>query len=380
VTEEERADWLAEAIDDLVRGNPVSPPPQGLDSAEVEALLRVSRVRLDAARESANVALAHEATVWQEVLERLEILRQADEARRPLDTADDALFDLHDEVEEGLQEDDDLGDVVALRRRMARDIAALAETHRDSVWRELQSRITRPHHSQEKEPLVKSGEDRRTISFRVSALPLRLRLTALAAGLALVLAVGPLPATGLAHHPFVEAGRAIGSFVGLTETASTPPVTGDPQVVSGSDVSAAEAAAISGLPLHDLHLPPEGFVHVSSRFFSVPFTADHPGLFVQTFEGEDGSAFLTVYQEAAAGADLAAGVGSAASVILPIGSEGTYFEGNWQVIGGELHWTEGPVQTLVYDHDGVRTIIRYSGPPLSPAVLLDIPGSMTPVE
>ncbi len=78
MNEDERADWLARAIEDLIRGDPPMEPPPGLDRSELDALTRVARARLERGRVSAHEALRYEKQVWQEVLSRLDRLHRQD--------------------------------------------------------------------------------------------------------------------------------------------------------------------------------------------------------------------------------------------------------------------------------------------------------------
>jgi hypothetical protein len=83
------------------------------------------------------------------------------------------------------------------------------------------------------------------------------------------------------------------------------------------------------------------------------------GVFLLSYSSSGGS--LLVFQEAASGTDLAAGAGSAVDVTLADGTPATYFAGGWTPQDSEFAWTSGDAQTLIFDRDGVRTIIQHIG-------------------
>src|SRR3989442_14907068 len=76
MNEEERAEWLARAIDDLLKADrqseAASEPPAGWEAEELKALMRVARARLDAARDTTNTGLQYEGAIWQQVVSRLD--------------------------------------------------------------------------------------------------------------------------------------------------------------------------------------------------------------------------------------------------------------------------------------------------------------------
>src|SRR4029453_5372544 len=93
MNEEERAEWLARAIDDLVnkdRSRPKEPPPPELDRQELNALMRIAASRADAAQSSAHTGLQYEGTVWRRVPEPLDRRRVSREVR-PLDAGEPGL-------------------------------------------------------------------------------------------------------------------------------------------------------------------------------------------------------------------------------------------------------------------------------------------------
>ena len=153
MNEEERAEWLARAIDDLLKGDrqsePVSEPLAGLEAEELKALMRVARARLDKARDSSHAGVQYEGAIWQQVLSRLDSHFEGD--RSGLASELDWLADAgksagmqNPEVEDPSwrhAEIEELREIALLRRRIAEEAASFAEEHREAVWRRLQSRI-----------------------------------------------------------------------------------------------------------------------------------------------------------------------------------------------------------------------------------------------
>lgn len=124
MNERERAEWLARAIDDLIQGN-ASPERPAIDDEELSALLRVARARLEAGSLVAREGAGYEGAVWERVVSRLE-------ASPPPDPGPAASQSL---------DVDALRNVISARRRLSREVAELAEEHRDEVWQRIQERI-----------------------------------------------------------------------------------------------------------------------------------------------------------------------------------------------------------------------------------------------
>lgn len=72
MNEQERADWLARAVDRLIQSRGAPETPSGLDDDELEGLMRVAQARLESAQSIARAGLQHEGAVWEKVLRRLE--------------------------------------------------------------------------------------------------------------------------------------------------------------------------------------------------------------------------------------------------------------------------------------------------------------------
>ena len=84
---------------------------------------------------------------------------------------------------------------------------------------------------------------------------------------------------------------------------------------------------------------------------------------------------LLVFQEVVSSAGLAAGVTSAQDVTLSDGTPATFFEGGWNPGDSGFTWAAGSARTLVFDRNGVRTIIQHSGTNAGPSELIGIADS-----
>jgi len=145
MNEEERADWLARAMDDLLardRSRPKEPPPPALDKEELNALMRIARARADSAHTLMHTSLQYEGEVWQRVIERLDrrrtprVVRSLD-ASEPVSEAEESAAAR--ELEQ--MEIEELREIARMRRMLAERAAAIAEAHREQVWRRVQARL-----------------------------------------------------------------------------------------------------------------------------------------------------------------------------------------------------------------------------------------------
>lgn len=450
MNEQERAEWLARALDNLLGRDSRPADPPGLEDEEIASLLRVAHARLEQSQAVAHAGLQHEAQVWQEVLARLQkgAATAADPQASPEETTDAGEFADADDPEPIAEAE--LDEIVHLRRRMAQDFFALAEAHREEVWQRLQTRLEgapptqrrgffsflRRHQERadalapaldaiaaggwgwdpdpEVRDLIHIARTRRAFSEmaagasaaaqdhvwarvrpglftdkrageddRRGAVGARWpKIAAAAAAVAIVIAaLGPVPATGFAQHPAARAVRSLRRHLGVIETNVSPPTApGNPTVVSGTEVSAKEAAALMLLPIRVPSVAPIGMHLTSSRFYPKAITAANGGTFVLTYETDEGNESLAVYQEAASGADLAALQGSSIGLVLADGTPATFIVGSWQAADGGFVWDQGDSATLVFERDGVRTIILGSGGSLLPATLVAIADAMAPAE
>lgn len=138
MNDQERAERLTSVIEDLLQDR----LPTNLNDEELEELLQIVKLRLDAARSSAQASAQHESAVWQQVQERLAHLEgsEAGEANglaNLLEDAKDAAPSEHSDVFDVRE----LQDVISLRRQMAAQTASLADVHRAPVWQKIQARI-----------------------------------------------------------------------------------------------------------------------------------------------------------------------------------------------------------------------------------------------
>lgn len=447
--DEDRAEELAKAIEEMVQGD----TPEDLDDEELQELLHIARIRLDAAHSAAEAGADAQSTVLERLLARLDSLQKGDhrEPRTPA-TANHHLHDISSDDEDPDHVDvKDLQDIVSLRRRLAEHAAAVSETHREAVWQRVQARVQAEqsekrgflrwpfrHRDPEAddfgaaldgmilgEPIWEAKDSRLEELLRVARIRraaatsakanfmdqharvwARLRprlmarlmlsrrprvfrsgaavpwpkLAAAAAGLVLAIAaLGPIPATGLAHHPVTELARFVGGTVGVTETSAPPTVPPVTEVIQSNDVSADQASALLGLPAYEPTFVPPGYHHVSSQYFPKPLTAEDGGLFVLTYEDSsltDNPETIIVYQERASSNSIAVQRGFAQTIWLSEATPASYVMGSWQPLGSEITWGEDDAQTIVFDVNGLRTIIHTTDSGLSISDLVALGNSL----
>ncbi|HSP54112.1 MAG TPA: hypothetical protein VLS25_00860, partial [Dehalococcoidia bacterium] len=402
-------------------------PPADLDDEDLAGLLRVAKARLDLAAATAHAGLQYEGAVWQRVCERLDGRVTTAAPKRGTTTH----FERRSRTEASIPQDDEreleaLEDIATLRKAMAEEMMAFAESHRSAVWQNVQARL-RPRSarralfsffgrdrrdSEEISPaldgivvgqtvwqtadsrmdeLIELARKRRVLgltaqeasskaeqrvwsrissnlqSDRVSwnSTPARShnawrRLAAGAAALAIIVtALGPIPETGFAGHPVVQLVQAIGEHIGVTEADAPPATTGEPVVITGDPVTAAEASQLLGVTVTEPATVPPGFTRTASAYYPAGLS-DGTGVYLLTYNSADG--VLMVFQEAASTAsDLSAAPGAARDVVLSDGTPATLFSGAWTPTDGGFQWTSGGAQTLVFDRDGVRTVIEFLG-------------------
>lgn len=426
MNEQERADWLARAVDNLIQRREAAEPPEHLNDKDIEGLMRVAKARLELAESTAHAGLQYEGAVWQKVLDRLEI-REAKATRAP----GAATFFLRksrsragspDPAEQDLRE---LEDVAVLRKSMSAEMMAFAETKREAVWQKIQARLAARNakkgflsflrrarrEADDRAPaldgiivgqamwqsvdsriddLIQLARKRRTLgrmaqetsaesdqrawsrvrgtahdvqsastAVHKAWVPAWQRLAAGAGVLALVVAaIGPLPATGVAHHPFVNFVETVGQHVGVTESGAPPAESGVAAVLEGTPTTAAEASQLLGVPVSEPATVPAGFALTGSVYYPDGLTSDR-GVFLLSYTSVSGA--LLVFQEAASAADLGVHAGAVEDITLPDGTPATYFAGGWTPAASSVAWTSGDAGTLVFDSDGVRTIIQYVG-------------------
>src|SRR5206468_5319864 len=372
MNEEERAEWLARAIDDLLsrdRSRPTEPPPPEFERQELNALLRIAHSRAEQGDASIQAGVQYEGAVWRRVLERLDRRRTSREVR-PLDAIEPAnpeeiaAAKALEEMEIG-----ELREIARLRRMMAERAASIAESHRDHVWDRVQSRIhAQPQKrwpftffvaKRDKAPSAAGAHDvnasagdslldgergaaERSTGRAYSEQPrpnlsVGWQKTAAAAALVVLIAVAlaPLPATGFAEHPVAGLVRSIGEHLGVREAGEPPPPPPASAVLPGSEITAAEASDRLGVHVGVPAAPPSGFELTSARFFDQALTADEGGTYTLTYTRTGGSS-VVIYHERASAEQFAVEGGAATDVALSDGTAGTYVEGMWQPVDGKL--------------------------------------------
>ncbi len=418
----ERAEKLARAIEELVQGR----SPGDVDDRELRELLQVAKIRLDAARSIAQTGAQYEGTLWQQVQDRLGWRRErltipswlkedagssaAEEDSEQLDIqqlqdvialrrqiAEEAisLAEAHrqavwGQVQARIQSkrpafsflhrahpqadalatavdslvlgrpipdssDPQLGEVMHLaraRRAATQTTLLAARDVQGRVWARIRPRLL--------SRLMGSGSRHAS-----TGAPAWQRLAAAAAAVAVVAAaLGPLPATGFAHHPVAEFVRFLGGHVGVSETGSPPTAPPPTEVLQGTDVTASRASELLGLPVAEPTWVPRGFQRVSSRYFPQALTGAAGGTFLLAYQraAADGASVILIYQERP-GSDIAIRPGSAQDIILPDATPATYISGSWQPsgAGAEVTWANEGTQTMVFDRQGLRTIVIYRG-------------------
>ncbi len=426
----EQADRLAKAIEEMVQGR----TPEDLSDEELQQLLQIARIRLDAAREAAEAGNEAQSAVLDRLIARLNLLRNRDNGEpngsttshdRAGDTAPDHEDPDHTDVKE-------LQEIIDLRRQMSEHAAAVSEAHREAIWQRVQARIQTsqserrgffhwPFRRRDREaddfgvtldrmilgePIWEARDSkleellsvarmrraaaasartgfldqqarvwarlrprlmaclsrsrRRPVFWRKAASPWP-KLAAAGAVVALVAAaLGPIPATGLAHHPVTEFASFLGGHIGVTETSAPPTVPPVTEVIQSNDVSAAQASILLGLPVYEPAFLPSDYHQVSSQYFPRALTADQGGLFLLAYENSgatDSPGTILIYQERASSNSIVVEEGFAQDIWLPARIPATYVSGTWQPTGSDLTWGEDGAETILFDLGGLRTVI-----------------------
>ena len=399
MNEGERAEIIARAIDALL-GGAKDEVPNTADH-ELRGLLNVACERLRGSLFIAKASLQHEQSVWQNVSRRL--------SERGVLSTNDAEGTSDSDVEE-------LAEVIALRRKIANEALSMAEAHRGAVWEKVQTRLSQ---SSRIRPITGSGRPFRRrsdpsadtepragpnwhsstippphprlamgqmaestqemararvwarIASSVSADQLesevasapsvrgKLQGFALAAAAVAVAAValGPLPATGLAGHPAGILVKNAREYVGATE--GDPPSlsqSAGPTRVGGRDMTVGEASYLLGTQISSPATTPAGFELAASKFFEPAMFGGGEGTFMLAYASSD--ARITIYQEAGGGGELVADHGAATAVTLPDGTAATLIRGTWAMSDGDLTWSFADSETLIFERRGESTIIE----------------------
>jgi len=447
--DEDRADMLARAIEMMVQGS----LPEDLGDEEIEELLQIARIRLDAARMASHTGAETQDAVLERLIARLHAFRGEHNSGE----TDPSIVGSTGDFAPGDDDPEDVGvrelqDIISMRHRAAEEAAGIAEQHCEAVWQRVQARIG-AHQAEKRdllrwpfqrrdreaeyfgaaldrmilgEPIWEAEDSRLQELLRVARLRcgssmaettsmtdqsarvwsrLRPRLMArlmvarrpgvferraavpwqrLAAAGAVVAvaiaAVGPIPATGLAHHPAAEFARFVGGHMGVSETSAPPNVPPVTEVIEGADLTVEEASALVGVPVHKSTFVPPGYHEASARYFPTPITADDGGVYVLSYanSGPSGSTeIILVFQERVSETSISVKQGFAQDISLfATGTAATYVNGAWQPDNGKLTWGEPGAQTLVFDLGGLRTIVQSSAADISLTDLVAIAGSL----
>jgi len=373
---------------------PADPAAGGVPGEfDIRGLQDVIDLRRQIAEDAASIAELHRDAVWQKIQARLQAGEREKRGFMPVpfrrrnreaDTFAGALDGLALGEPVWETRDSQLQELLQLaqaRRAVTRAAQTAVGDAQGRVWARLRPRLmarlldSRGHRT--RAPVLAEA------STGQRAWP---RLAGGAALAALILAaLGPLPATGLASHPFAAVVRFVGGHVGVSETTTPPAVPPPTEVVEAQDVSAAQASELLGAPVREPAFLPQGFRLVSSRYYRQGLSADTGGVFVMAYEnasdvGDGSSPTLLIFQERAGATTIAVAEGFVQDFVLPDGSEVSYVEGSWQPAGSELVWGDRAAQTVVADADGVRTVIEYvDGPRLNPTELLAIAAGLQSV-
>src|SRR3990172_2569483 len=128
--DEDRADMLARAIEEMVQGG----LPEDLGDEEMEELLQIARIRLDAARMASQTGAETQDAVLERLIARLHVLRgehnSSETHPSTVDSAGDFATNDDDPEDVGVRE---LQDGVSMRHRAAEEAAGIAGQHCEAV-------------------------------------------------------------------------------------------------------------------------------------------------------------------------------------------------------------------------------------------------------
>jgi hypothetical protein len=448
--DQDRADKLAKAIEEMVQGR----MPADLADEDLQQLLQIAKIRLDAARLAAEAGAEVQSSVLERLIARLNLFQKQDNSE-PIGST--TAHDLPEGIAAASEDAEKLDlkeiqEVIDLRRQMAVQAAGISEAHREAIWQRVQARIQAsqsekrslfrwPFRRRDREaedfgasldrmilgkPIWEARDSRLEELLRLARLRrvaaatthtgfldqqarvwarLRPRLMArlsrsrhapvferratapwpklAAAGAAVALvvaALGPIPATGLAHHPVTEFARFVGGHIGVSETSAPPTVPPVTEVIQNNDVSADQASTLMGQPVYEPTFVPSGYHQVSSQYFPRALTADEGGLFVIAYQDSsltENPQTILIYQERASSNSIVVEKGFAQDISLSSGTAATYVSGAWRPTGSDITWGgEDEAATILFDLGGLRTVIYTSDGDLPQADLMAIADSL----
>lgn len=363
-------------------------PPQAQPSAKrqegdemsIQELQSIVAIRREMAENAMALAAAHRDSVWLQVQSRIQARSERGGLLGwPLRRTSPQAVAFAEHIDRIINEeptepagDPELAQLVRLahmRRVMAQQAMTLAKDRRGRIWARLRPRLMARQ---------MMGQRRRSPFYAPRQAWLK-PVAAGAAALLLVVALAPLPVTGLENHPVGSLVHLVQQGFGVTETAGPPTLIPPTEIVEGEEVTLEEAAERMGLPLRQPEMAPEGFTLVASRYFPKAVTARAGGTFMLAYQavGTPDTPIILIYQEQASGDSIAVEDGAAYAFILPDGTIAIYVRGSWRPNGVQAVWGESTAQTVLFDRDGVRTIILQTGDHLiSPQEMLAIAGSM----
>jgi hypothetical protein len=348
---------------------------------DVKEIQEVINLRRQMAEHAAGISEAHREAVWQRVQARIQASQSEKRSffrwpfRRRDREADDFGATLDRMIlgkpiwEAG---DSRLEELLRLAR-IRRVAAATAHTgfldQQARVWARLRPRL-----------MARLSRSRHPPVFQRRATAPWPKLAAAGAVVALVAAaLGPIPATGLAHHPVTEFARFLGGHIGVSETSAPPTVPPVTEVIQSNDVSADRASTLLDLPVYEPTFLPSGYHQVSSQYFPRALTADQGGLFVLAYQNSSltGSPqTILIYQERASSNSIVVEEGFAQDIWLSAGTAATYVSGTWRPTGTDLTWGEDDAATILFDLGGLRTVIYTTDGDLPLADLVAIADSL----
>ncbi len=429
--DEDRADKLAKAIEEMVQGH----MPEGLDDEELDELLQIAKIRLDAGQLAARAGAEAQAEVLKRLMDRLGSLqeggiREPDGLPPVSDSAGEIASGDRDPEQLNVQE---LQHIVGLRHRMAERAVTISESRREAVWQRVQARIQAelsekrglfrwPFRRRDREavdfsaaldrmilgqPMLEDqdskladlirvarvrraaaetanasfvdqqarvwarirprlmthrGPSRRSPIFQRQGAAPWPKLAAAGAVIALVIAaLGPIPATGLAHHPAAELARFVGGHIGVVETSAPPTVPPVTEVIEGNDTTAAQASTLLGQTVYKPTSLPAGYHETSSRYFPDAIIAESGGVFILAYghaSTRGSPEIVLIFQERTSSNGIAVEQGFAQDILLSNGTPATWISGTWRPLGSTLTWGEGDALTIIFDVRGLRTVIQ----------------------